>query len=142
MNHKALGEKGQRITIGILAKFDIDVAIPLTDNLPWDLILIYNGKLYKAQVKSSTCSLNNGSVTFGLRTNNWYTKTSKKYTELECDIMILCDYENIFLLSPKEFKNRNAFTIRKIASKNGQKTRINSFEDYIISTKRIEMVLT
>jgi len=142
MNAKAKGEKGERIVIGELAKFDIDVAIPLTDNFPLDFIAIHKNKLYKIQVKSSSISssTSSGSIMFDLSSNNWYNKTNKKYTKKECDIFILCDYENIYLLGPKDFSERRTFSIRKEISKNNQSKNINHHDDYIISNKRIKEI--
>lgn len=143
MNSKSKGEKGQRIAIGELAKWDIDVAVPLTDNLPWDFIVIYNNKLLKAQVKSSSCNATGctGSIEFDLVSNNWHSKTIKKYSESDCDLMILCDFDSIYLLSPEEFSGRKSFTIRKTASANGQLKGVNFHDSYVISEKRIREVI-
>lgn len=143
MNPKARGEKGQRIVIGELAKYNIDVAIPLTDNLPFDLIIIYGGKLFKAQVKSSGRSGKQsvGNIMFSLTSYNWYQGTSKKYTKYDCDILFLCDYEHVYLLAPSQFENRRSFSIRQKPSLNGQSKGCNTHNDYILSLKRIEDVL-
>lgn len=143
MNAKTKGEKGERIAIGELAKLDIDVAIPMTDNLPWDFIIVYENKLFKAQVKSSSTTHKNssGSIEFSLTSNNWNKGTVKKYDKNDCDIMILCDYENVYLLGPDDFSERRAFSIRKEASLNGQTKGINFHKDYVLSKKRIKDVL-
>lgn len=140
---KTKGEKGQLITIGELAKWDIQIALPLSDNLPFDIILIYNKKLYKAQIKTSSRKNNNveGSISFKLTTNNWHKKETYKYSKDDIDVMILCDYENIYLLSKDDFIDRSSFDIRKEISSNNQKKRINFHEDFIISKKRIYEVL-
>jgi hypothetical protein len=140
MNAKSKGEKGQRIVIGELAKFDIDIAIPLSDNLPFDLIVVFPNKLFKVQVKTSSYSTNPGSICFGLSSNNWHAKTTKKYTEDDCDVMICCDLENVYLLLPEHFANRKAFSIRKTESKNKQNKGINFHKDFVLSEKRIEDV--
>ena len=143
MNAKAKGEKGERIAIGEFAKCDIDVAIPLSDNLPWDFIVVYNGKLLRAQVKSSTqvgrgCS---GSVSFDLTSNNWNQKTIRKYDAHDCDIMVLCDYEHIYILGPKDFTNRKSFTIRHVPSKSNQRKGVNFHSDYVLSRERMRYLL-
>ncbi len=143
MNPKAKGEKGERIAIGELAKWDIDVAVPLTDNLRWDFIIIHNNKLFRAQVKSSTqvtkgCK---GSVEFDLSSSNWYRGTISKYTDADCDVMVLCDYENIYLLKPEEFSNRKGFSIRREPGRNGQTKGMNFHDDFVLSKKRIKEVL-
>ena len=143
MNPKARGEKGQRIVIGELAKLDVDVAIPLTDNLPFDLVVIYGGKLFKAQIKSScrAGSLSLGNIVFSLTTNNWYKGTKKKYTSTDCDIMFLCDYKNVYLLSSGEFSNRASFTIRQKVAVNGQSKGCNMHDNYVLSSSRLEKIL-
>lgn len=143
-NPKAEGEKGEAITIGELAKWDIQVALPMSDNLPIDLVLFYNNKLWKAQVKSCgqiTTTNSTGSVPFDLTTSNWYKKTTKKYLSDEIDIMLLCDYENVYILGPEDFNNRSGFSIRKTKPKNNQSKGINMAEDYILSQERIDKVL-
>lgn len=39
-NNKQLGEIGERIAIGELAKYGIDVILPLSDNLPFDFVAL------------------------------------------------------------------------------------------------------
>jgi hypothetical protein len=143
MNPKSQGEKGQRVAIGELAKWEIDVAIPMTDNLPWDFILIYKNKLLRVQVKSgqAKCRGIEGSVSFNLESNNWHRKTCKKYTSGDCDLMILCDYENIYLLGREDFEGRRSFNIRKQPSRNGQTKGINFHDDYVFSTDRLDKLL-
>jgi len=139
MNWKTKGEKGERIAIGELAKWDLDVAIPLSDNLPWDLVVCNKGKLFRVQVKSSEAGDDNR-TDFNTSTNNWHSKTTKKYSKSDCDVMILCDYNSIYLLGPDDFANRRSFTIRHEPSKNGQKKGTNMHDDFVISKKRIREV--
>jgi hypothetical protein len=142
-NSKSEGEKGEKIAIGELAKWDIDVCIPLSDNLPFDLIIYYGNKLFRTQIKSSKYTVNgtHGSLAFDLRSNNWHKKTFKKYNTEEIDLMILCDYETIYLLETHEWNNKGHFTIRKEKSRNGQNKNCHLAEDYIISEERIKKVL-
>ncbi len=142
MNPKARGEKGQRIVIGELAKLGVDVAIPLTDNLPWDLIVIWNNKLFKAQVKSSGRSSKGckGSVQFKLTTSNWYKGTEKKYSEDEIDVMFLCDYDSVYIIRPSDWLGRRSFSIRAAESRNKQSKRCNMHDDFVMSEKRIKNV--
>lgn len=140
-NHKQNGEKGERIAIGCLAKFNIDVALPMSDNHSFDFIVIRNNKLYKVQVKSSGSIDKNGGIHFHIKKNNWYNKTCKKYTRDDVDVVILCDYETIYLLKPEEFENRSFFCISKTHSTNGGPMR-NHYDEYVISYNRIEDVFS
>jgi hypothetical protein len=135
MNHKGHGENGERIAIGELAKHNIDVAIPLSENLPFDFIVIHENKLYKVQVKSSKPKDN--FIEFDLRSINWHNKEIKKYTLEEVDVMILCDYENIYLVTMEEIINRRSFTIRY---GQGTQPQQHLFKDYVISQERIQKV--
>jgi hypothetical protein len=139
MNPKAMGEKGQCIVIGELAKQNIQCAIPLSDNLPFDLILIYENHLIKSQVKTSKFSQKQteGSISFDLTTNNWHKKETKKYKKGEIDAFLLCDYENVYVLCEEEFLNRRSFTIRTVPSKNKQTKNCNMSKDYLLSDKTI-----
>lgn len=142
-NAKSDGEKGQTIAIGELAKYNIDVCIPMSDNLPFDFIIIYEGKLLRAQVKSGGYSpkQSEGSIQINLRSNNWHKKTIKKYNSEEVDTIILCDYSTIYLLEKHEWENRNCFTIRYDEPKNGQR-KCHFAKDYIISEERIKKIFT
>jgi len=140
MNNKNKGEIGERIAIGELAKFGIDVLIPLTDNLPFDFVIFYNNKMFKCQVK--TTSNNTDPLEFDLRTNNWYSKTIKIYNENEVDIFILCDFKEIYIFKFNELKNRKTISLRKILPDNGQIKKINLCKDYIISENRIKKIFT
>lgn len=70
MNKKQFGEIGERIAIGELAKFGIDVMLPMTDNLPFDLVIFYNNKFFKCQVKTSNRVNSKGVISFSIRSNN------------------------------------------------------------------------
>jgi hypothetical protein len=137
-NHKQNGEKGERIAIGELAKYDIDVAMPMSDNHLYDFIIIIGSKFYRAQVKSSTQMISD-SLLFALKKNDWYKRTSKKYTSNDIDVMILCDYSTIYLLTPSEFNNKSTFTISFKRNGIGGPVR-HSNTQYQISKKRIQEV--
>lgn len=70
-NNKQLGEIGERIAIGELAKYGIDVILPLSDNLPFDFVAYINNKFYKCQVKTTDSLTENDSLRFSLTSNNW-----------------------------------------------------------------------
>ena len=142
MNSKNKGEIGERIAIGELAKFGIDVLIPLSDNLPFDFVVYYNDKMYKCQVKTSTSSgkQSTGSTEFELTSNNWNSKKIKKYTEDEVDIFILCDLNSIYLFPFEDLKGRSSISLRNETPKNGQVKNINLASNFIINESRIGQV--
>ena len=138
-NNKHKGETAQKFVIAEFASWNIEVALPMSDNLPFDLIAIYNNKLYRIQVKSSGSKKD--AIEFSFRTSNWWKKTSKKYTELDADIMVGYDVVEgkTYLFGPEEFVNRRSFTIRRKPGKRAYKTS-NLAENYVISENRINEV--
>ena len=49
-NNKQLGEMGERVAIGELAKYGIDVLLPMSDNLPFDFVVFHNNKFFVTPV--------------------------------------------------------------------------------------------
>lgn len=141
-NKKQFGEVGERIAIGELAKYNIDVILPLGDNLPFDLVVYYNNKFFKCQVKTSSRITKEGSTCFSITTNNWYSHKTHKYTKDEVDVWILCDGKDIFLMRFDENNTVGTITLRNTPPKNNQSTKIRFKKDYIISEKRIKEVFT
>lgn len=139
MNKKNLGEIGERIAIGELAKYGIDVMLPMSDNLPFDLVVYYNNKFFKCQVKTSTTCVN-GSMVFSIVSNDWYKKTKHYYNNDEVDVFILCDLNTIYLVKFGEIPCKNAINLRKIPTRSGQVKGTHFASDYAISEKRISEV--
>lgn len=142
MNAKIKGERAQNAVIGELAKWSIDVAIPLSDNYPFDFITIADGTLKKIQVKSSGQISPTGSTVFDLTTNDWYRGTTTGYTSSDCDIIICFDLKSFdcYLLGSKDFVGKNTFSIRRELPKNGQKKLIKLHKNYVISSERIKEI--
>jgi hypothetical protein len=140
MNLKEKGEIGQLVVAGALAKLGLHIALPTSDNLPYDLIVDSEGELFKVQVKTSGHRPNEGSTSFDLSSNNWYSKTIKKYSKKDCDVVACYDAIDgaIYLLQPKQFEDRKTFTIRKEPPKNGQKLGLNLHEDYVLNAERVK----
>lgn len=144
MNSKASGERGQLITLGELGKVGAHVAVPLSDNLPFDLVLIWRGRLYRAQVKSSRRipGRTTGCIAFDLRSSNWHARTVKTYSAAEIDLMLLCDYERVYALGAADFAGRSTFTLRYQAPGNRQVKAIHLASDYLLSAERLDALLT
>jgi hypothetical protein len=141
-NNKSKGENGENIAIGELAKLGINVCVPLSDNLPFDFIIIYEDKLLKAQIKSSayTNKKSKGSLEFTLVTNNWHKKTRKVYNSTEIDTIILCDFKYIYLLKKEEWENKCSFALRYENSLNNHDKNCHFAKDYILSIDRMKEV--
>jgi hypothetical protein len=140
VNYKTIGDRGQNCAIGELAKFGLGVAFPLSDNYPFDLIVIAGEKLFRMQVKSSSLHTA-GTVAFKLTTNNFYRGDTKNYTTKDCDVLGCYDLRRhqLYLLDPSTFEGRRSFNIRFSSAKNDCGTS-NSHDDFVISAKRVKEV--
>lgn len=139
-NNKQIGEIGERIAIGELSKFGLDILLPMSDNLPYDFVVFTNNNFYKCQVKSTKDKNKNGSFRFNLTSNNWNKGTVHQYSEDEVDVIICCDLNTIYLFPFSEVKEKSDIFIRDTETKNKQKRNVLFAEDYIISKERIEKV--
>lgn len=137
---KAKGERGVLCAIGEFAKMDVPVSMPLSDNLPYDLIIDYAGKLWKVQVKSSTRPTTDGSIGFDLTSNNWYSKTVKRYTVEDCDLFVLYDLVRnaCYIIGPEHFSNRRNFTVRFATPKNRQSAMCHMHDDFLLTESRLQ----
>jgi|266.fasta.fasta_contig_61_1123142_length_1203_multi_2_in_0_out_0_2 hypothetical protein len=142
MNNKNKGEIGERIAIGELAKFGIDILLPMSDNLPFDFVIFRNNKFYKCQVKSSfqQSSRSSGAIYFSLVSNNWYSKKQKVYTKEDIDIFILCDGNSIYLFPQKDLEGYKSITIRTETPKNNQVKGLTLANTVILSEERLNYV--
>jgi len=138
MNGKYFGEIGQNVAIGELSKFGIGVAIPLGDNLPFDLIAIVENRLYKLQVKSSSQGKEKESIVFDFSSNDFYAGTTKKYTKQEVDILVGVDLRDYRVYLFDKFEDQYSMTVRLSPPKNGQKKHMNWYEDFILNHLRIK----
>lgn len=139
-NNKHLGEIGERIVIGELSKYGLDIMLPMSDNLPFDFLIYHKGKFYKVQVKTSNSRTKTGSIEFSLTTNNWNKGEKYEYTEDDCDIFMLCDLTNVYLVPFNIVNGRKVFTIndqpftKKIST-------VNYAEDYLLTESRLGEIL-
>jgi hypothetical protein len=143
MNWKQVGDRGQNCVIGHLSRYGLGIAFPLSDNYPFDFVIIAGDKLFKAQVKSSSYHMN-GSIFFGLSTNNFYKGTTYTYTAKHCDVILGYDLRRdvTYILTPKEFEKKRSFTIRFEATRNGQEKTINWHDDYALSEQKIKDIFS
>lgn len=72
------GDISMACVIAELTKQGISVSIPMTDNRRYDLIMDYNGRLYRMQVKTINYKPNEGTLTFKTVSSNT-TKTKGNY---------------------------------------------------------------
>jgi len=139
-NFKQLGEIGERIAIGELSKFGIDIMLPMSDNLPFDFVIFRDNKFYKCQVKTSDTVSKYNSIRFSITSNNWNKGTTYKYTKEDFDILICCDLKTIYLFKFSDISGKSNIYIRKEATKNGQSKGIIFAKDCIISEDRLSYI--
>jgi hypothetical protein len=140
MNYKQIGDVGQNCVIGELSKYCLGVAFPLSDNYPFDFVVIAN-ELFKVQVKSSSQHVN-GSVVFDLSTNNFYTGETKTYDADEVDAILCYDLREhrTFILTHDDINGNRTVSLRYKQPKNKQKNRIRWATDYELSETRVKDV--
>lgn len=136
MNTKNIGEIGVNSVIGVLSRFGLGIAFPLSDNYPFDLIVIAGKKLFKIQVKTSSFSTSENSICFDFSSSNWYKGTVKLYNENDCDFIIGFDIvkNKVFIFDPKQFSNRRSLTIRYEKDRKNS----NACSDYEISEEIVK----
>ena len=135
MNTNQIGDIGEAIAIAEFTKAGAIVSKPLSDNARYDLIIEWNNKLYKVQVKTTQSSNENTKMIFATKTTN-YTKghwKSTAYESGEVDLFFLYCLENNWfglwnVTNLKEIKS--SLTLRFCLPKTGQKSNINLIEDY------------
>lgn len=137
MLHRERGELGELVAAAELKKHRVGIAVPWGDELPFDLVLYWKGRLFRAQVKSAAHK--DGCIRFDLVSRN--PTRYHVYTTADCDVMVLCDYERAYLLGPDEFSGRRSFTIRTEPTKNKQTKGCHWHKDYVLSPSRIRRIL-
>lgn len=119
--------KAEDMAASELLKFGVGVLVPLSDDMPFDLMLHWRGRMLRARIR--TASRRDALTRFSLP------------AAAECDVMVLCDDESVYLLKPKEFGGRRGFTVRHRPTKSGRVKGCNFHEDFVVSAKRVKDVL-
>lgn len=120
-NSSLIGSIGEAVAIAEFAKRGIPVSKPITDNLPYDLIIDVNNILYKVQCKT-TKNTKNGVMCFYIDRTNGFTRTHVAYDINEIDYYFLYCIENNYcgLIPLKEVYGQGCVTIRVTAPRNNQ----------------------
>jgi len=141
MNSKSKGNIGETRFIYEFTKRGIQVSLPIGDNAPYDLIIDFNNKLYKVQIKYSDCKLNlENSITCPVCSKNLKIKDMKASCKARTyvdDIDLIGIYFNQWdklVLIPIQEININTIgvTFRITPPKNNQSKGIKFIDDYTI----------
>ena len=91
-----------------LIENDFIISKPVLDNARYDLILDYNNKMYRIQIKTSRWSIENETIVFSCKSTHSISNGNKimKYTPDEIDFY-MTEWENQFYLIPVKKKERN-----------------------------------
>ena len=133
LNTVSIGDLGESYAIMKFTQVQAIVSKPLTNNARYDLIIEYNGKLYRTQVKT-TSEIKDGKMEFATKTTNYFKGNwkSNPYTHDEIDLFFLYCIENNWcgLYIPEEETIPQNLTIRLEPSKNNQRVGIRLAEGY------------
>ena len=127
---KNIGTIGEQVLITEFIKHGIDVLLPIGDNQPYDIVILYNGRFMKVQVKT-TENIKDGKMVFSTNITNPHKKTCRKYINEEIDLFGLYCIENnyIGLMEYKDYTAKDTI-IRIEHTKNNQRLGIKLADDY------------
>lgn len=129
------GEIARYLAIVHLMRKDAVVSIPTSENCAYDLVVDYQGKLYRAQVKK-LMPQDNGTLKLPacskiLKDGKW---TDVKYTSADIDWLLGVDIENNKLYrmdyTTGKFDGFSGFLLRLEPTKNNNIVRIRFAKDY------------
>ena len=126
---KQIGNIGVAAAIYAFSKYGINVLMPFDDNSSYDLVIYYDDKYYKIQVKTTLKNNNSEYMTFCTNITNPHQKTNRIYLKNEVDFFFLHCVENGWngLISYNDYHNRKEITIRNNIPKN------NNFNNIILA---------
>lgn len=107
------------------------ISKPILDNARYDMILDYNGKLYRIQIKTSRwMSEEHEGIIFNCKSQHSISGGNKimKYSPEEIDFF-MTEFENEYYLIPCE-KTKNEMRLRFKPTKNGQDYKAFFAKDY------------
>lgn len=136
MNSKTKGNIGETRLIYEFTKRGLQVSIPVGDNAPYDLVIEFNKKLYKLQVKYSDEKMFNGSISSPVCSKNLKIKDMKASSQARSyidDVDLIAIYfkewDSVVILPIEQVTGLN-ICFRKDKPKNNQSKNIHYIEDY------------
>lgn len=127
---KLIGTIGEQVLIAEFLKNEIDVLVPVGDNLPYDVVINKGGKFLKVQIKT-TEKISDGKMIFSTNISNPYTKKTRKYNKDEIDLFAVYCMENNYIgLIPIEECSAKDTILRIENTKNNQTKKVKRAEKY------------
>lgn len=134
-NTSHIGDIGEAVAIAEFMKVGFIPLKPMSDNLPYDLVVDNKGQLLKIQVKT-TQSIKESKMDFYTERKNSFSYQRTQYLENEVDYIFLYCLENEFkgLISIQEVTSGKT-TIRLEKPKNNQVQGVKMAKDYLFKDK-------
>ena len=134
MNTKEIGNLTELQCITRLYQLGCSVSIPYGNSEKYDLIIDWNNKLYKIQVKHANIKTENNQDTHLELNCRWQGHNSKgytqnKYTANDTDFFATFYNGNCYLIPQSECSNIK--TLRIVPPKNGQIKGISFLKNYL-----------
>jgi hypothetical protein len=130
------GDIGVAVVSADLIKKGLDVLQPLSSSLPFDLVVHYEGRFFKIQVKYR--KIKKGCVTFGLTraviTNSNVKKRRIKRNEVDIFAVYCPDNNQCYYINSKAVQGITDVSLRIQPTKTKQKKRIRMAIDYLEPT--------
>ena len=133
-NQSAIGNIGEAVAVAEFTKRKIPVLIPFGQNLPYDLVIDFGGKLRKVQCKTANEVKDDGSVMrFYIYRTNGFTGEHKKYQKDEVDLFFIYCVENGFMgLARRDKQPGSEIRVRMSPPKNNVKKGVHMYYEYNI----------
>lgn len=120
-----IGQASESSVLAALLTRKIPVLLPFGNAQRYDLVFDLNGKLFRVQCK--TGRVRNGVIRFNPCDNN-----RRSYVgQVEFLAVFEPDLEKVYLIEPS-MVGRQFASLRLIAPKNGQKTKIQYADDFLL----------
>lgn len=113
ITNKEKGNTGLGIAIAYYASNSYAVSIPLNDTQDYDLIVDKNNKLFKVQVKSTSCKTKYGNYQVSLKScGGTKGKTYKTLIDTDVDeVFIVTDNLDIYIIPIDRIENRTTINL-------------------------------
>lgn len=127
MNHKVKGEISEACILARLVKLGIPVSLPWGDNQRYDMVIELDGKLLKAQCKSSRIVGNN--IVFNAFSTHPSTgKHTSYYGQVDILLVYNQTLDKVYMLYLDDLKDQLQVTLQIIADK----SKVRKAADYEI----------
>lgn len=138
MNTKKIGNMGEALALSKFISLGLPVYLPFGDNEKADLVVEFNGKLNKVQVKS-TNEVKDGCYKIDLRNCKNHTccvNPRQTYSPDEIDYFVTCciPRNTVCIFKVDDLLGKNTIKLRFSDTLNSQAANVNLEKDYLVET--------